>query len=339
MASDPLDADRAVTSDARGSSLTKKLIGATVFGVVVFAALSFYGDVNALGDELSRFQWSSFGLALILATANYALRFARWEYYLTRLELSVPRGESLMVFLAGFVMSITPGKVGEVFKSVLLKESRDIPIARTAPIVIAERLTDLFALVLLTALGCLVFERGLPIAIAGFALVMTGWLALMWPALVEKIFAALERVPLSARFVPKLREAHTSLRALIGPRAVAVAGSLAVASWFFECVSLWVLADGFRQSLDLLQATFAYSAPTIVGAVAMLPGGLGVTEAGMTGALTTFGVEAAAATGMTILCRLATLWWAVLLGILALGVHRARYAPGKRLLAPGNDRR
>jgi uncharacterized membrane protein YbhN (UPF0104 family) len=56
----------------------------------------------------------------------------------------------------------------------------------------------------------------------------------------------------------------------------------------------------------------------------MLPGGLGITEAGMTGSLQALGtgIDASIATGATLLIRLATLWWAVVVGALALAVLR-----------------
>jgi uncharacterized protein (TIRG00374 family) len=57
----------------------------------------------------------------------------------------------------------------------------------------------------------------------------------------------------------------------------------------------------------------------------MLPGGLGVTEAGMTGLLQTLGGPAMTkevATAATILVRLATLWFAVAIGLVALGIFR-----------------
>ena len=75
--------------------------------------------------------------------------------------------------------------------------------------------------------------------------------------------------------------------------------------------------------MTLLEATFAYGAATIVGAVALLPGGLGLTEAGMTGALLQVGASTTpVAMAATILCRLATLWWAVALGVVALLWHQ-----------------
>lgn len=312
------------------AGLGKKLVIATVFGVLVFALFSFYGDVRALGDNLSAFRWSAFGVGLLLATANYGLRFVRWEYYLRVIDVAVPRGQSALIFVAGFVMSITPGKVGEVFKSLLLWESHGVPVARTAPIVVAERLTDLFALVLLTALGSLVFADGIYVAIAGGLLVATIWVLCAFRPAGEFALRVAARLPLSSRLAPKLRIAYESLRVLIRPAPLAIATSMALVSWSLECLALLFIADGFEGvHLGLLDAAFAYSAPTIVGALMMTPGGLGFTEAGMTGVLQTIvgeSLSSATAVAITLLVRLATLWWAVLLGLFALVVLRARRA-------------
>jgi uncharacterized protein (TIRG00374 family) len=78
---------------------------------------------------------------------------------------------------------------------------------------------------------------------------------------------------------------------------------------------------------------FAYAASTIAGALALMPGGLGVTEAGMTGLIQTlsFGaIGAASATTATMLTRLATLWWAVVVGAVALAILRRLRATSRR---------
>src|SRR5205814_4801248 len=112
----------------------------------------------------------------LLAAGNYGLRIARWHYYLGRIGVRVPVLESSVVFLSGFVMSVTPGKIGEVFKSLLLYESRGTSIARTAPIVVAERLTDLIALVMLITLGSFSFAHGTAVA-ASSGLLVAGLIA------------------------------------------------------------------------------------------------------------------------------------------------------------------
>lgn len=307
--------------------IARRVVLASVLGALVVVALSLYGDVNALTQNLRSFPPLSFLGAIALASGNYLLRFVRWQYYLVRLGVRVPVGESAVVFLAGFVMSVTPGKVGEVVKSVLLFESRATPIARTAPIVVAERLTDLVALVALTAIGSLAFDRGVPIAVAGALIVGAILFAAGFRPFGELLLGLSEKVPGVRRFTPRLREAYESLHLLMRPAPLLLGSVIATLAWALECAALDVILGGLGAPwLDWRAVTFAYSAPTIAGAVAMMPGGLGVTEAGMTALLVALShgrMTASVATAATILVRLATLWWAVAVGLVALGVFRA----------------
>lgn len=299
-----------------------------VLAVFVFAALSMLSDVRALGNSLLRFDWSALGLALLLVLGNYALRFFRWQYYLRHLDVRVPAATSALVFLAGFVMSVTPGKMGEVYKSLLLYEYRAISIARTASVVIAERLLDLVALVFLVSLGSTAFEHGRAVAIVGSLVVLAIVLGCTVRALGEFAFGRLERIRFTSRFVPKLRETYDALQALTRPRPFFIGGSYALLGWTLECLATWVLIGGFAGSgIGWEGATFGYAAGTLAGALAMLPGGLGVAEVGMAGLFRAAAptLSLATATAATILVRLSTLWFGVLLGALALFVLRATH--------------
>lgn len=314
--------------------LARKIVAAALVGAVVFAVLALYGDVRELRATAQRFSFTAFGLGLALAAFNYGLRIVRWQYYLQRIGVAIPLGESVLVFLSGFVMSVTPGKVGEVFKSLLLYETHGTPIARTAPIVIAERLTDLIALVLLTALGSLAFEHGPAVAIAGAIMVSLLLVVCAYRPLGEACLRLAEHVPLVRRFGPKLREAYAALIEITRPAPLLMGSAVAFAAWAMECGSLWVILRGFRgAALSWDAATFAYSASTLAGAVAMMPGGLGVTELGMTWLLQALGgagIGPAVATATTILVRIATLWFAVAIGVVAFAVHRAMHRPSPR---------
>src|SRR5437879_1464363 len=93
-------------------------------------------------EALTHFHWVYIPLTLGLELVNYAGRFFKWQYYVKRLKIEISSGESLWIFLAGLTMAITPGKVGELLKSYLLKRSTGVSISRTSPIIVAERLTD-----------------------------------------------------------------------------------------------------------------------------------------------------------------------------------------------------
>lgn len=314
---------------ARG--LARKVVVAALFGGLVFAAMALYGDVRQLQAAAMAFAPAAVALGFALAAGNYVLRIWRWHYYLRCLGIGVPLFESSIVFLAGFVMSVTPGKVGEVFKSLLLYELRGVSMLRTAPIVIAERLTDLIALVLLTALGSLAFEHGVAIAGAGAGIVGLMVAVFAYRPLGEFCIGLLERIPAFSKLGHKLHEAYDSLLTMLRPGPLLVGTLIAFVAWGLECGSLYAIVAGFPNvHLGWEASTFAYSASTIAGALAMLPGGLGVTEAGMTGLLQTLGGEnmtKAVATAATMLTRLATLWFAVAIGWVALSIYRTALRP------------
>src|SRR5438132_7727009 len=101
--------------------------------------------------------------------------------YLARRDIRVPVGSSALVFGAGLSLTITPAKLGELVKSYLLRELHDVPVARTAPIVVAERVTDLIALVALAIVGVAVYGVDPTlVAIAG-GLIGLGLVLLAWP--------------------------------------------------------------------------------------------------------------------------------------------------------------
>src|SRR5437764_13422289 len=102
------------------TGIGRRLIIALVLGVLVFAGFGLYTDLGALGENLASFAWHMLPLALLLVIVNYVIRFARWHYYLKVIDVAVPLGSSLNIFLAGFVMSVTPAKMGELLQSYLL---------------------------------------------------------------------------------------------------------------------------------------------------------------------------------------------------------------------------
>lgn len=306
----------------------RRLMVAMLLGVAVYGAFALYTGLSHIGDSLASFDWSSFFVALGLASGNYLIRFCKWQYYLRRLNIvGVGALDSLLVFLSGFVLTVTPGKVGEVFKSAVLWKTHGVPVARTAPIVVAERLTDAVGVIVLIVLGSTTFAGGLGWVLAGTCAVGVGLVAIVWEAPVQALLTRFERRGGGlAKAAPKLREAYASLRIVAGPAALLVPTALSVLAWSAEGLAMWVILQGFNADVPLARAIFFYATATLAGALVPLPGGLGVVEGVIREQLVRVShVADGPATAAMMLIRLATLWWAVLVGFVALGLLRLRY--------------
>ena len=287
---------------------------------VVALGLGLYADFGRLGEELASFRWELFPLALALTALNYLLRFWRWQRYLARLEIEVPTGRSFAIFVAGLSGTITPAKLGEVLKCALLKRSFGVPVRRSVPIVLAERVTDASGVVVLA--------------------VAAGAGANRWPLLVLALAGVVAivlvvRSPLLERF-SRLGEAPETARALLETRLLLRMTALSAVSWFFECLAAYVCVRGLRLDLSLVDTVVVFSLGSLAGALSFLPGGLGVAEGSMTGLIQVLGdVPKAAAVAATVLIRLATLWFAVALGLVGLAVEEWQYRLQRRREASG----
>ena len=303
----------------------KKLLGRVILGVAagvaIYVGFSVWAGARSVGRALADFQWLIVLAALGLASLNYLVRFGRWHYYLKVLGLRVPVGHSFLVFLGGFSLTVTPGKLGEVVKAFLLRESHGIPAARTAPIVIAERFTDLVGLLLLACVGIFTFKTDPRFLIIGASLIGFGLVVVSVEPVARFFLRLSAHTPLLRRIAPKLEEAYQTTAELLRPRPLVLGVLLSAVSWFFECAAFWAVVNGFvGASVDIQAATFIYASMTVAGALSFLPGGLGVTEAGMLAMLEQLasGCDRSVAAAATFVTRLCTLWFAVLIGIAAL---------------------
>ena len=294
--------------------------------VIAVAALSTIGDVRHLGERLDAFQWHALGLALALALGNYVLRFVRWQLYLARQGVSVPAASSMIVFGAGLSLSITPAKLGELVKSYLLREMHGVQAARTAPIVVAERVSDLVALLVLAVIGVAVYGVDARFVVAAGVLVGVGLVLLAWQRPTRALIDLVTRPRRLARMREPLHETLGHLAGLCRPWPLFVATLIAVPAWGCECIGFWVICNAFPAAdVGAGFAAAIYAGTTIAGALSFLPGGLGVTEGAMTLALVDGShVDKATAVAATLLTRLATLWFAVALGVVFLAIARAR---------------
>ncbi|MBP1465981.1 flippase-like domain-containing protein [Candidatus Chloroploca sp. M-50] len=312
-------------------TLQGKLLASLLIGLAVMIVIGLVSDVREVARDLGSFQWALMPLILGLTLLNYLLRWAKWEYYLRFLRCGdgVNAFDSGLIFTSGMVMAVTPGKLGEVFKSYLLRRVNGTAVSRSAPIVLAERLTDGLAMLLLMGLGLTLYPPARPV----FALLVVGTLVgiliLQQRTWSLWLIAFIGRLPMGERIAPRLATIYESTIQLLDWRVLLIATLISVVSWGFECLAFYYVLVGLGVEgtwLLLLQATFIFAASTLFGLVSFLPGGLGVSEVTSVGLLVALvGVSVATATTATLLIRFGTLWFGVLLGILALAWFGRRY--------------
>ena len=251
---------------------------------------------------------------LLLSLSNYLLRFLRWARYLALLDAPVAWRINLAVYFSGFALTTSPGKLGEMLRSVLLKP-HGVPAAASLAAFFAERASDLLAILVLAAVGLWAYAPARPVVGLALAAVAAALLLVQWTALISSIGRwALARPQKWAKLLVRLCEIILQFRRCFSLPAMAMGLALGVLAWFAEGFGFWWLLAALGHPLPLPTAVFIYAFAMLVGGLSFLPGGLGSSEAVMIGLLALHGFPEAAAVTATLICRLATLWFAVGLG-------------------------
>lgn len=285
-------------------------------------AMAFYAVSVALSDheqiliQLKSLTISQVCLIFGLSLLNYAIRFVRWHGYLNVLGHRIPIMSNLMCYLAGFAFTTTPGKAGEAIRSVYLKQ-HDVGYKHSLATLVTERILDVFAMLILAAL--LVYW--LDDFSWGFYLIafLTCGLLLMLATdrVMDKIRVWMQRcLQLSEKtLVGHFLELVQHSLDLMRRRLLLGALVMGIIAWGAEGVAFYYILEFLGVEIDLSVAIGIYAASMIVGAISFIPGGLGSAEAVMGGLLVLAGVSMPVAIAATLVCRVATLWFAVAIGI------------------------
>lgn len=300
--------------------LRRGLLAGALLGFLVLVAIGFVADARAIAAALRSFAWGLAPLVLAGTLFNYSLRFLKWHYYLRLIgadRLGVK--ESARLFVAGFPLALSPGKVAEALKAVWIEAKAGVPVARALPVVAAERVSDGMAVLVLSSLGVLAYPRYWP----GFALLWAVLLGIVvvsqFDPIVRRLLDRWAHLGPVARFGRPLADLFQSARSLFRPRPLALAVGLGTVAWLGEGLGFFLVLVGLGQPATLATlnlAVFALAFSTAVGGASTLPGGLGAAEASLAAMLTLLlGMPLDGAATATLLIRFATLWFGVGLGL------------------------
>ncbi len=312
----------------------KRIILGIALGGIVFVIGCLIAGFSELKNAFSQFYWPYFLLGLLLAFLNYIARYIKFDYYLRLLDIHLPWQEGLSIFLSGLVMSITPGKMGEVLKSFLIKQKTGDSIARTAPVVVAERLTDFIAVLVLSLGGILSFKYGAKVLFLSLFILVVFFIIIGVPSIAHRVIDVFKFYR-SGYLSEKLHEAYDSTRILIGLKPLMIATVISIPAWFFECLAFYVVIIGFQASITLPYTTFVYAFSTICGVVT--PGGLGATDGGLFYLLLKIDIPEAIAVGATFVARICTLWFAVIVGAIALLLRHQKLSDLDEIFEEGDE--
>lgn len=306
--------------------LKTKLFISVAAALGIGLIFSIWASLDQIREAIDRFSYKLLPVILMLSLLNYFIRFVRWNIYLRALNIKISTGESLGIFLSGLAMAVTPGKMGEVLKSYFLKSLNGTSISKSAPIIIAERLTDLLALTTISIVGAYVIGYAKDLVLT-FAAIFIGGIVLICirPASFF-IIRLMNKISILTKWTKNIQIAYESSYTVLTGWTLVFSLLLSVAAWFSESLGFYFVLQSLNVHLRVLSASFIYSFSIVVGALSFLPGGLAATETSLTGLLILAKIPRGTSVLATLIIRGATLWFAVIIGAVVLSYMQKKYA-------------
>jgi len=273
---------------------------------------------QATWDELMALTLLQLSILLGLSLVNYGFRAIRWHVFAGRLGLPTRFWQNVRHFFGGFAMSVTPGRVGELVRMRWIRRETGWPFDKTAPLVLIDRAADLVAMAVLLAAALALSSTGVSGGVPVALLALLAAYIATRPTLMRK-FADIgfqisgKRLP---RLFARIRRAADSLALFQGSGLLVPAGCLGVIGWLAEGYAFHLLLMWMDADVGLWMAIAIFIFATLAGGLTGAPGGLGGAEAAMVGLLILDGVPTEVAVAATLVIRVTTLWFAILLGLI-----------------------
>ncbi len=337
----------------------RQVLAGLLFITVVLIAVVAITGADALAENLSDFPLWLLLPVLLLKCANWTLRYIEWRYFLGVVGVRTLRGlvapplpnpaapavrerDSAVLWLAGLALSISPGKLAEVLKALVLKNLSGVEFSRAAPVVFLERLVDGLAVIPLTtvamlAAGSAVNVEGVPLGtvravLAGVSVALgAGMVLIQSRTLADWTLNLVARWPGVRRIHGALRNLYESSYDLIKLRHLVPMTLIGLAAYTTDSIgfTLLLIGLGLEPSWTLFaQATFILGFSVIVASISTLPGGAGGRELTIGPLLTAIlALSKTDAGTATFLIALFQLWVGVLLGLVVIALFRRTLFP------------
>jgi len=294
--------------------LKKSILLTLILAVIAFTSVGMWGDLARAGPELRRFTWYLIPAIALFGFGNDMIKFLRWQVYLRKLGIDIPMARSLGVFISGLSMSATPGKVGFLLKSQMLKVVSKRGFISVSPVVISELYMDLIGLSIVSLVGIGFMSKGVWITLVICMIPLLG----LVPGIAEFMVSIIARLPYMSSRASELESALKDMFRLFGPGVLMVSLAITLVAWTSEGMALKLILKGLGFEIGLVKATSIFGFSTLIGALSFLPGGLVVTDASLMGLIIHAGIPRGTSAIACIMARLSTLWLSVFIGSLYL---------------------
>ena len=301
--------------------ILSKIIVIVMISVVIYTSLIIYSDLIKISNESLSFQIEYAPLIISSLTFSFFMAILRWHILLKKSEIIIPKRSTVLIFMAGFSLSIIPGKIGELIKSELLKIKYEIPRKNSVPIIFAEQLYSAIGLIIISCFGIYYFDLSVYVVILFAGIIAAIFTLLLSKKLFIKSSKIFCKIKFLNNFLKDMSESYVVIRQLFSYKILIPSLTLSVLFWVFQGISVYLILLSFGINLfDFITLLTVYTSSIMLGVISFLPLGIGVVEGSLVGFMSYQGLEISSALTLVVIIRLIVQWLPITVGFISLRI-------------------
>ena len=299
--------------------LDNRLILILIAVVAIYANFLFISDYNIISEKISNFKINYLPLILLFVSASWIPLIIKWHLLLKNCEIHVPLKKNILVFLSGAAFEITPGQIGVLIKSQILKTSFNIPRTRTVPVIFIEKMYDLVGAILASIIGIIILGIEPYLIIVAILVLAIIFFFMYYRPASKLFFKRITKTKFFSKYVENISEFDKIVQKSTSVKVATICILLAVTYWFIISTAVYYTLIAFDVNIiDYLKVLAIYTTSALLGAVSLIPGGVGIAEGTIAGLLTLEGIDISVALVLSVVIRIFTFWFVVIIGFISL---------------------
>lgn len=303
--------------------------------IVLFILLLVYSDFFEVVSILLKANPFYVIIGFSLWFFGLLIRTMRWGYLLEKAGIKVPYFKTARVYISGlFLSNISPGKLGDPLRSVILKATERKSVGSSLPSLFLERISDAIITLIISVVGISYFAlTKLSFLLFLVLIVYSVAFGLVFYILTseKRTHKFLKKTSSFFSFIKKVKKLedkveefsfnlHQAFVKYKDKRILALTFFLTFIVWSIEGLILFISFKALGLSVSFSVTAFAVCVSTLIGILTFLPGGLGSSEAVIILIFTSlFALTPAQVMAAAILQRIFGFWTYALFGVFLLG--------------------
>ena len=290
-----------------------------VAAVAIYAIFLFISDYQKISDVVIDFKIEYLIPILSLVTVSWIPLILMWHLLLKKNGINIPFRKNIVIWLSGSALSLTPGQIGELIKSQLIKTLYDIPRTKTAPVVLVEKFYSLTGAIIAGIIGIIILGMDFNLVLFSIAILSIIFLLIYYRPVLQYGLKRITKFKFFSKYSDNITDSYEILRNSTGSGISSICIALAICYWIIISLSVYVTLLAFGiEGASFLKTISIYTSSVIIGVITFIPGGLGITEGSLVGLFTLEGINVSIALILSVVIRLTTLWYSVSIGFIGL---------------------